>query len=345
MIMEKIAIESTEDFEDMEFKQDISMTKDIVNQDGTVGMINNYYRIVHIKDGVLRPIQDDIFTNKNDAEEYARSLNDKKLVSYEELLDQVDKETVVHSMVSEIENQKNAKKLSGGDTVGVHKQTPPRLLNDEKQQFDYQKFSKAIGYTLVEENSLKNASEAISELRWSYSEFMDEELKDVLENIGYQLSTLQSSVLWITEKLTENAVNKLEQEQGKQVQIFVDDDLVNHETEKAYFIKVPKVVMKSEMDGFWVPKKIMKWNEDANLYKVSCFQNFEFTAYQYAKENGKLGNVVDKKVIGVDEFKQLILEANIHIDHLRKIEESPSIIPNRSVTEENTEAEKKGRKI
>lgn len=119
MIMEKIAIESTEDFEDMEFKQDISMTKDIVNQDGTVGMINNYYRIVHIKDGVLRPIQDDIFTNKNDAEEYARSLNDKKLVSYEEILDQTDKRIAVNTIVEEIKNQYDAKKLSGGET-------PPR---------------------------------------------------------------------------------------------------------------------------------------------------------------------------------------------------------------------------
>lgn len=116
MIMEKIAIESTEDFEDMEFKQDISMTKDIVNQDGTVGMINNYYRIVHIKDGVLRPIQDDIFTNKNDAEEYARSLDDKKLVSYEEILDQTDKRIAVNTMVEEIKNQYDAKKLSGGET-------------------------------------------------------------------------------------------------------------------------------------------------------------------------------------------------------------------------------------
>ena len=114
MIMEKIAIESTEDFEDMEFKQDISMTKDIVNQDGTVGMINNYYRIVHIKDGVLRPIQDDIFTNKNDAEEYARLLDDKKLVSYEEILDQTDKRIAVNTMVEEIKNQYDAKKLSGG---------------------------------------------------------------------------------------------------------------------------------------------------------------------------------------------------------------------------------------
>lgn len=113
MIMEKIAIESTEDFEDMEFKQDISMTKDIVNQDGTVGMINNYYRIVHIKDGVLRPIQDDIFTNKNDAEEYARLLDDKKLVSYEEILDQTDKRIAVNTMVEEIKNQYDAKKLSG----------------------------------------------------------------------------------------------------------------------------------------------------------------------------------------------------------------------------------------
>ena len=120
MIMEKIAIESTEDFEDMEFKQDISMTKDIVNQDGTVGMINNYYRIVHIKDGVLRPIQDDIFTNKNDAEEYARSLDDKKLVSYEEILDQTDKRIAVNTMVEEIKNQYDAKKLSGGET-------PPEL--------------------------------------------------------------------------------------------------------------------------------------------------------------------------------------------------------------------------
>lgn len=337
MIMEKIAIESTEDFEDMEFKQDISMTKDIVNQDGTVGMINNYYRIVHIKDGVLRPIQDDIFTNKNDAEEYARSLNDKKLVSYEEILDQTDKRIAVNTMVEEIKNQYDAKKLSGGET-------PPEN-NDEKQQFDYQKFAKAVGYTIVEENSLKNALEAVSELRWTYAEFCDEEVKDVLENIQYHITTLQSSMRWVSEKMTESAINTLQQNQGKQIRILVDDDLVNHETEKAYFIKVPKAVMKSDMDGFWVPKKIMKWNTEVNAYEVSCYQKFEFTEYQYARENGKLGNVIDKKVIGTDEFKQLMLEASIHMDHLRKTEELPGIIPDRSVTEEDTESERKGRKI
>ena len=335
--MEKIAIESTEDFEDMEFKQDISMTKDIVNQDGTVGMINNYYRIVHIKDGVLRPIQDDIFTNKNDAEEYARSLNDKKLVSYEEILDQTDKRIAVNTMVEEIKNQYDAKKLSGGET-------PPEN-NDEKQQFDYQKFAKAVGYTIVEENSLKNALEAVSELRWTYAEFCDEEVKDVLENIQYHITTLQSSMRWVSEKMTESAINTLQQNQGKQIRILVDDDLVNHETEKAYFIKVPKAVMKSDMDGFWVPKKIMKWNTEVNAYEVSCYQKFEFTEYQYARENGKLGNVIDKKVIGTDEFKQLMLEASIHMDHLRKTEELPGIIPDRSVTEEDTESERKGRKI
>lgn len=344
MIMEKIAIESTEDFEDMEFKQDISMTKDIVNQDGTVGMINNYYRIVHVKDGVLKPIQDDVFTNRKDAEERAATINDKKLVSYEELLDQIDKETTVHSMVSEIENQKNSKKLSGGDTTGVHEQTPPEN-NDEKQQFDYQKFAKAVGYTIVEENSLKNALEAVSELRWTYAEFCDEEVKDVLENIQYHITTLQSSMRWVSEKMTESAINTLQQNQGKQIRILVDDDLVNHETEKAYFIKVPKAVMKSDMDGFWVPKKIMKWNTEVNAYEVSCYQKFEFTEYQYARENGKLGNVIDKKVIGTDEFKQLMLEASIHMDHLRKTEELPGIIPNQSVMEENTEEERKGRKI
>ena len=275
MIMEKIAIESTEDFEDMEFKQDISMTKDIVNQDGTVGMINNYYRIVHIKDGVLRPIQDDVFTNKNDAEEYARSLNDKKLVSYEEILDQTDKRIAVNTMVEEIKNQYDAKKLSGGET-------PPEN-NDEKQQFDYQKFAKAVGYTIVEENSLKNALEAVSELRWTYAEFCDEEVKDVLENIQYHITTLQSSMRWVSEKMTESAINTLQQNQGKQIRILVDDDLVNHETEKAYFIKVPKAVMKSDMDGFWVPKKIMKWNTEVNAYEVSCYQKFEFTEYQYAR--------------------------------------------------------------
>lgn len=337
MIMEKIAIESTEDFEDMEFKQDISMTKDIVNQDGTVGMINNYYRIVHIKDGVLRPIQDDIFKNKNDAEEYARSLNDKKLVSYEEILDQTDKRIAVNTMVEEIKNQYDAKKLSGGET-------PPEN-NDEKQQFDYQKFAKAVGYTIVEENSLKNALEAVSELRWTYAEFCDEEVKDVLENIQYHITTLQSSMRWVSEKMTESAINTLQQNQGKQIRILVDDDLVNHETEKAYFIKVPKAVMKSDMDGFWVPKKIMKWNTEVNAYEVSCYQKFEFTEYQYARENGKLGNVIDKKVIGTDEFKQLMLEASIHMDHLRKTEELPGIIPDRSVTEEDTESERKGRKI
>lgn len=337
MIMEKIAIESTEDFEDMEFKQDISMTKDIVNQDGTVGMINNYYRIVHIKDGVLRPIQDDVFTNKNDAEEYARSLNDKKLVSYEEILDQTDKRIAVNTMVEEIKNQYDAKKLSGGET-------PPEN-NDEKQQFDYQKFAKAVGYTIVEENSLKNALEAVSELRWTYAEFCDEEVKDVLENIQYHITTLQSSMRWVSEKMTESAINTLQQNQGKQIRILVDDDLVNHETEKAYFIKVPKAVMKSDMDGFWVPKKIMKWNTEVNAYEVSCYQKFEFTEYQYARENGKLGNVIDKKVIGTDEFKQLMLEASIHMDHLRNLEESPSIVPNQSVMEENTEEERKGRKL
>lgn len=345
-MMEKIAIESTEDFEDETFKQDIQMSKDIVNQDGTIGMVNNYYRIVHVKDGVLKPIQDDVFANRKDAEEHAAVIYDKKLVSYEELLDQVDKETTVHSMVSEIENQKNSKKLSGGDTAGVHKQTPPRLSNaDEEQQFDYQKFTKAVGYTIVEENSLKNALEAASELRWTYSEFCNEELKDVLENIQYHITTLQSSMRWVSEKMTENALNTLQQNQGKQIRILVDDDLVNHETEKAYFIKVPKPVIKSEMDGFWVPKKIMKWNAEANAYEVSCYQKFEFTEYQYSKENGKLGNVVDKKVIGADEFKRLMLEASMYMDHLRNLEESPSIVPNQSVMEENTEEERKGRKL
>lgn len=337
MIMEKIAIESTEDFEDMEFKQDISMTKDIVNQDGTVGMINNYYRIVHIKDGVLRPIQDDIFTNKNDAEEYARLLDDKKLVSYEEILDQTDKRIAVNTMVEEIKNQYDAKKLSGGET-------PPENA-EEKQQFNHQKFAKAVAHSIVEANCLENAAKAVSELRWTYSEFLDEELQDVLENIGYRISTLQSSMQWVSDKMIEKATNTLQQDQEKQLKTLVDDDLVNHETEKAYFIKIPKAVMKSDMDGLWVPKKIMKWNAEANAYEVNHYQKFQFTEYQYSKENGKLGNIIDKKVINGAEFKNLMLDASMYMDHLRNLEESPSIVPNQSVMEENTEEERKGRKL
>ena len=40
-----------------------------------------------------------------------------------------------------------------------------------------------------------------------------------------------------------------------------------------------------------------------------------------------------------------MLEASIHMDHLRNLEESPSIVPNQSVMEENTEEERKGRKL
>ena len=33
--------------------------------------------------------------------------------------------------------------------------------------------------------------------------------------------------------------------------------------------------MKSNMDGLWIPKRIMKWNDEANSYEVQYYPNFK----------------------------------------------------------------------
>ena len=332
-MVEKIAIESTEDFESETFKQQISVSSEVVNHDGTLGMVSNFYRIVHVRNGLIYPLEDTVFKTKDAAVEYAETLDNKELVSYDQILEQVDKKAQLATMVNEIEAEYRTKKASRGEI--------PLDDTQEIQKFDYQNFSQAVAHTIIERNSLENAAKAADTLRWKFSSFLDEELKDVLDNIYYQIGTLQSSMEWVSEKMILKANESIQTiEQGKQLKVLVEDDLVNHETEKAYFVKVPKPVMKSDMDGLWIPKKIMRWNEDVNAYEVNCYQNFEFKEYQYSKENGKLGKVLDTKTIKGDEFKDLMLEASIFINHLKNIEESPSIVPTQSSIEEQDE--KKG---
>jgi hypothetical protein len=332
-MVEKIAIESTEDFESETFKQQISVSSEVVNHDGTLGMVSDFYRIVHVRNGLIYPLEDTVFKTKDAAVEYAETLDNKELVSYDQILEQVDKKAQLATMVNEIEAEYRTKKESRGEI--------PLDDAQEIQKFDYQNFSQAIAHTIIEKNSLENAAKAADTLRWKFSSFLDEELKDVLDNIYYQIGTLQSSMEWVSEKMILKANESIQTiEQGKQLKVLVEDDLVNHETEKAYFVKVPKPVMKSDMDGLWIPKKIMRWNEDVNAYEVNCYQNFEFKEYQYSKENGKLGKVLDTKTIKGDEFKDLMLEASIFINHLKNIEESPSIVPTQSSIEEQDE--KKG---
>lgn len=206
-------------------------------------------------------------------------------------------------------------------------ETPPDIISDVddiQQGFDVAKFTEMIGHTLAEKKHIINAKEVLQEISSGYQELIDDELDDVISAMNRQLDWIADSMQWLSEKIVDRAL-EIRQQEEKQLRTFIEKELVTHETEKAYFVSIPKAVMKSNMDGFWIPKRIMKWNSEANSYEVQYYPNFKFTEYEYSKTHKKLKDVVDKKEITGDEFKSLMVATSIHLDHLRNLDGVESI--------------------
>ena len=206
-------------------------------------------------------------------------------------------------------------------------ETPPDIISDVddiQQGFDVAKFTEMIGHTLAEKKHIINAKEVLQEISSGYQELIDDELDDVISAMNRQLDWIADSMQWLSEKIVDRAL-EIRQQEEKQLRTFIEKELVTHETEKAYFVSIPKAVMKSNMDGFWIPKRIMKWNSEANSYEVQYYPNFKFTEYEYSKTHKKLKDAVDKKEITGDEFKSLMVATSIHLDHLRNLEGVESI--------------------
>lgn len=215
-------------------------------------------------------------------------------------------------------------KLNELDAGGV---SPPDIISDVddiQQGFDVAKFTEMIGHTLAEKKHIINAKEVLQEISSGYQELIDDELDDVISAMNRQLDWIADSMQWLSEKIVDRAL-EIRQQEEKQLRTFIKKELVTHETEKAYFVSIPKAVMKSNMDGFWIPKRIMKWNSEANSYEVQYYPNFKFTEYEYSKTHKKLKDAVDKKEITGDEFKSLMVATSIHLDHLRNLDGVESI--------------------
>ena len=206
-------------------------------------------------------------------------------------------------------------------------ETPPDIISDVddiQQGFDVAKFTEMIGHTLAEKKHIIDAKEVLQEISSGYQELIDDELDDVISAMNRQLDWIADSMQWLSEKIVDRAL-EIRQQEEKQLRTFIEKELVTHETEKAYFVSIPKAVMKSNMDGFWIPKRIMKWNSEANSYEVQYYPNFKFTEYEYSKTHKKLKDAVDKKEITGDEFKSLMVATSIHLDHLRNLDGVESI--------------------
>ena len=206
-------------------------------------------------------------------------------------------------------------------------ETPPDIISDVddlQQGFDVAKFTEMIGHTLAEKKHIINAKEVMQEISSGYQELIDDEIYDVISAMNRQLDWIADSMQWLSEKIVDRAL-EIRQQEEKQLKTLIEKELVTHETEKAYFISIPKAVMKSNMDGFWIPKRIMKWNDEANSYEVQYYPNFKFTEYEYSKTHKKLKDAVDKKEITGDEFKSLMVATSIHLDHLRNLDGVESI--------------------
>ena len=206
-------------------------------------------------------------------------------------------------------------------------ETPPDIISnvdDIQQGFDVAKFTEMIGHTLAEKKHIINAKEVMQEISSGYQELIDDEIYDVISAMNHQLDWIADSMQWLSEKIVDRAL-EIRQQEEKQLKTLIEKELVTHETEKAYFVSIPKAVMKSNMDGFWIPKRIMKWNDEANSYEVQYYPNFKFTEYEYSKTHKKLKDAVDKKEITGDEFKSLMVATSIHLDHLRNIDDVESI--------------------
>ena len=206
-------------------------------------------------------------------------------------------------------------------------ETPPDIISnvdDIQQGFDVAKFTEMIGHTLAEKKHIINAKEVLQEISSGYQELIDDELDDVISAMNRQLDWIADSMQWLSEKIVDRAL-EIRQQEEKQLRTFIEKELVTHETEKAYFVSIPKAVMKSNMDGSWIPKRIMKWNSEENSYEVQYYPNFKFTEYEYSKTHKKLKDAVDKKEITGDEFKSLMVATSIHLDHLRNLDGVESI--------------------
>lgn len=85
----EVAIESTEDYVDQTFHQDI-VDIAVENEDGTHGKIVNFYRIVEIgEDDRLHPLDDNQFTSYEEAKWMIEQNPDYDLISYDEMVHEV----------------------------------------------------------------------------------------------------------------------------------------------------------------------------------------------------------------------------------------------------------------
>ena len=127
-------------------------------------------------------------------------------------------------------------------------ETPPDIISDVddiQQGFDVAKFTEMIGHTLAEKKHIINAKEVMQEISSGYQELIDDEIYDVISSMNRQLDWIADSMQWLSEKIVDRAL-EIRQQEEKQLKTLIEKELVTHETEKAYFVSIPKAVMKSK---------------------------------------------------------------------------------------------------
>ena len=123
-------------------------------------------------------------------------------------------------------------------------ETPPDIISDVddiQQGFDVAKFTEMIGHTLAEKKHIINAKEVMEEISSGYQELIDDEIYDVISAMNRQLDWIADSMQWLSEKIVDRAL-EIRQQEEKQLKTLIEKELVTHETEKAYFVSIPKAV-------------------------------------------------------------------------------------------------------
>lgn len=94
--------------------------------------------------------------------------------------------------------------------------------------------------------------------------------------------------------------------------ININKNQVNTETEKAILINCPH---NSKYDGysFWHPKKIVREGKNSASLSIGYNNEFKFILKKYGKGKYNQNNVIDEKVILVEEFENIFRIENENI--------------------------------
>lgn len=103
--------------------------------------------------------------------------------------------------------------------------------------------------------------------------------------------------------------------------IHLESNLLEGETTKAYLINMPKT---SRYKGysFWHPARCVSFvGKNRFLMQISFTEAFEFKLKKCGKGKFNFKDVLDEKILSVDEFKEVLGFSNEVLDNLKEEED------------------------